>query len=322
MRVVFLGTPEFSVPTLKKLIAEAEVVAVYSQPDKPVGRGLKMQASPVKQLAIQHNIPVFTPEKVSIPEEIERIQALKPDFLVVVAYGQILKLPVIQAAKYGTINIHSSLLPRWRGAAPIQWAILGGDKETGITTMMIVPKLDAGDILLQEKIAIGSADTATVVHDRLSELGAKLIMPTLQGLIDKTITPQVQNESEVTYAHKLTKEMELLDWSKPATEMDLRVRALNPWPGTRVETLAGEKIKIKRGRLMEHLPGKTKAGDLFETGGELMIACEQGLYQVYELQEEGKKSVTGSDFINGLKGRGLSLPISLKKNTQATGGSL
>lgn len=320
MRVIFLGTPEFAVPTLKKLIAEAEVLAVYSQPDKPVGRGLKMQASPVKQLALQHSIPVFTPEKVSIPEEIERILSFQADFLVVVAYGQILKLPVIQAAKYGTINVHSSLLPRWRGAAPIQWAILGGDQQTGITTMMIVPKLDAGDILLQEQIPIGPEDTATLVHDRLSELGAKMIIPTLKGLMEKTIQPRTQNEAEVTYAHKLTKEMEVLDWSNSAEELDLRVRALNPWPGTRVETLAGEKIKIKRGRVLQ-IPGKTRAGDLFSSGGELIIACGQGLYQVFELQEEGKKSVSGTDFINGLKGRGLTLPIGLKKNTTIPGGT-
>ena len=319
MKIVFLGTPEFAVPVLKKLLSEAEVLAVYSQPDKPVGRGLKMQASPVKQLALAHGIPVYTPEKVSVPEEIERIQALKPDFLVVVAFGQILKLPIIQAAKYGTINIHSSLLPRWRGAAPIQWAILGGDQETGITTMMIVPKLDAGDILLQEKIVITRDDTATTVHDRLSLLGAEMIVPTLQGLMNQEITPRVQDETQVTYAHKLTKEMEVLNWSSSAREFDLKVRALNPWPGTRIETKAGEKIKIKRGRIIEHFPGKITPGELFASGGELMLSCRDGLYQVFELQEEGKKSVQGADFINGLKGRGLSLPIELKKNEVNSG---
>lgn len=311
MKIVFLGTPEFSVPTLKKLIAEAEVLAVYTQPDKPVGRGLKMQASPVKQLALQHGVPVFTPAKISVTEEIERIRAYQPDFLVVVAYGQILKLPVIEAAKFGTINIHSSLLPRWRGAAPIQWAILGGDQETGITTMMIAPKLDAGDMLLQEKISISVTDTATTVHDRLSELGATMILPTLRGLMDKSITPKKQDEGQVTYAHKLTKDMEVLDWSLSASALDVRVRALNPWPGTRVETASGEKIKIKRGRVIE-IPGKVKAGQLFSSGGELMLSCGSGFYQIFEIQEEGKKAVSGQDFINGMKGRGLPMPIDLK----------
>ena len=187
MRVVFLGTPEFAVAPLKRLIAEAEVVAVYSQPDKPVGRGLKMQASPVKQVALENNIPVFTPEKISIPEEVERLKGFNPDFIVVVAYGQILKMSVIEVPKFGIVNIHSSLLPRWRGAAPIHCAVLSGDAETGVTTMMIVPKLDAGDMLMQEKISIGPEDTSETVHDKLSVLGAKLIIPTLQGLCAGTL---------------------------------------------------------------------------------------------------------------------------------------
>lgn len=308
-----MGTPDFAVPTLKTLIKNTEVVAVYSQPDKPVGRGLKMQPSPVKALALAHSIPVFTPEKISVPEEIERLKSFKPDFCVVVAYGQILKLPVIEAPLYGTINVHSSLLPRWRGAAPIQWAILGGDSETGVTTMMIAPKLDAGDMLLQEKTKISNDDTAESVHDRLSEMGARLILPTLEGLKNGTLKRQVQDETLVTYAHKLTKEMEVLDWSKSANEVDLRVRALNPWPGTKIETVDGLKIKIKKGRPIHDVPGKHTAGELQTFGGGLMIACGTGVYQIYELQEEGKKAISGPDFLNGLKGRGISLPFKLKE---------
>ena len=231
LRVVFMGTPEFSVPTLETLIRETDVVAVYTQPDRPVGRGLKLQPSPVKALAMAHGIPVFTPERVSVPEEIERIRALAPDFSVVVAYGQILKPEVIGVPKYGTINIHSSLLPRWRGAAPIQWAILSGDRETGITTMMIVPKLDAGDILLQESTPIADDDTAETVHDRLSAMGARLILPTLEGVRSGSVTPRIQDETRVTYAKKLVKEMEQLDWSLSVRELDLQVRGLFPWPG-------------------------------------------------------------------------------------------
>jgi methionyl-tRNA formyltransferase len=290
------------------------VLAVYSQPDKPVGRGLKLQPSPVKQLAVESGIPVFTPEKVSIPDEIDRIRGLNPDFIVVVAYGQILKLPVIEAPKYGTINIHSSLLPRWRGAAPIQWSILGGDSETGITTMKIVPKLDAGDMLMQERIPITSDDTAETIHDRLSELGATLILPTLTGLMAGTLMGTPQDESKVTYAHKLQKEMEALDWKKSAREIDLSVRALNPWPGTRIETTTGLKIKIKKGRLVSFTPGRPgPAGTLHTFGSELFLQCAQGNYQILELQEEGKRSVAGHDFLNGLQGRGIELPMSLKE---------
>ena len=314
MKVVFMGTPEFAVPALKTLIKKTKVLAVYTQPDKPVGRGLKLQPSPVKQAAMDAGIEVFTPPKVSVPEEIERIMALAPDFIVVVAYGQILKLPVIEAPKFGTINIHSSLLPRWRGAAPIQWSILSGDAETGITTMKIVPKLDAGDILLQEKITIGPEDTAESVHDRLSELGAKLIVPTLQGLMSGALQGIPQDESQVTYAHKLTKEMELLDWKKSAREMDHSVRALNPWPGTRIETESGLKIKIRKGRPVAFTPGRpAQAGSLLSFGGELFVQCGQGNYQILELQEEGKRAVGGQDFLNGLQGRGITLPLRLKE---------
>jgi methionyl-tRNA formyltransferase len=312
LRVVFMGTPEFSVPTLKTLIAEAEVLAVYTQPDKPVGRGLQMQPSPVKRTALEHGIPVFTPEKVSIPEEVERLQAYQADFFVVVAYGQILKLPVIQAPKYGTINIHSSLLPRWRGAAPIHQAILAGDSETGITTMMIAPKLDAGDIVLQEKTSISDEDTTQTVHDRLAEIGAKMILPTLRGLKDGSLKPVIQDESKVTYAHKLTKEMENLDWTKSARVIDLCVRALNPWPGTRIETSSGIKLKIKKGK-PDRYESSEGEGTLFNHMGGLYLRCGQGSYQILELQEEGKKAISASDFLNGLKNRSLSLPLELKR---------
>jgi methionyl-tRNA formyltransferase len=315
MKVVFMGTPEFAVPTLKKLIETVQVVAVYTQPDKPVGRGLKMQASPVKQLAVEHGIPVFTPEKISVPEEIERLKSFDADFSVVVAYGQILKLAVIEAPKYGTINIHSSLLPRWRGAAPIQWSILAGDQETGVSTMMIAPKLDAGDVLLQSKTPISADDTAETVHDRLSLMGAEMILPTLNGLKDGTLSRQIQDETKVVYAHKLTKEMENLDWSQSAREMDLRVRALNPWPGTRIETESGMKLKIKRGKPVSYTPGRgAKPGELMTFGGELLVQCGTGAYQIHEIQEEGKRPIAAQDFLNGLQGRGIQLPIRLKGN--------
>jgi methionyl-tRNA formyltransferase len=265
----------------------------------------------VKALAASHGIPVFTPERVSVPEEVERIRALAPDFSVVVAYGQILKPEVIGIPKYGTVNIHSSLLPRWRGAAPIQWAILSGDCETGITTMMIAPKLDAGDILLQESTPISEEDTAETVHDRLSAMGARLILPTLDGLRAGSLVPRVQDESRVTYAKKLVKEMEQLDWTGSVRQLDLQVRGLYPWPGSRIESSDGIRIKIKKGRPASVAVGGA-VGTLQEHFGRLVLKCGEGAYDILELQEEGKKSVSAGEYLNGLKGRGITLPIILK----------
>lgn len=311
LKIVFMGTPEFSVPTLKKLITETEVLAVYTQPDKPVGRGLQMQASPVKKVAQESGIPVFTPDKVSLPEEVEKLKTYGADFFVIVAYGQILKQAVIDLPKYGCINIHSSLLPRWRGAAPIHRALLAGDSETGVTTMRIVPKLDAGDILMQSKTPISDSDTASSLHDRLSEMGAGLIMPTLNGIVDGSIKPVVQDESKVTYAHKLTKEMEMIDSKNTAREIDLQVRALNPWPGTRIETSSGMKLKVKKGKLGSIKGGKN-TGQLFAQEPSLYLQCSDGVYEITEIQEEGKKAVASSDFLNGLKNRNITFPMELK----------
>ena len=328
MKIVFMGTPDFAVPTLKKLIETTQVLAVYTQPDKPVGRGLQLQASPVKKVAEAHSIPVFTPEKVSLPEEVEKLKAFDADFFVIVAYGQILKLPVIETPKFGCINIHSSLLPRWRGAAPIHWALLGGDNETGITTMLIVPKLDAGDILMQTKTPISKEDTSGSLHDRLSQMGADLILPTLEGLKNKTLLPKAQDENKVTYAHKLTKEMSFLDWSQSASEVDLKVRALNPWPGIKIECL-GEgalQLKIKKGVLSDaQLKTKHQAGTLFQDGlnsQQLFLQCGEGVYELLEIQEEGKKAMKVADFLNGLKGRAISLPLNLKQTSLIEKGKL
>ncbi len=310
MRIVFMGTPDFSVSALKNLIQNETVVAVYTQPDKPVGRGLQVQPSPVKKVALEHSIPVFTPEKISTDEEVERLKSFQADFFVVVAYGQILKPAVIAVPNLGCINIHSSLLPRWRGAAPIHWALLSGDAETGVTTMMIAPKLDAGDMLLQEKIKIQAEDTSSTLLIKLADLGGNLILTTLRGIVSGTVKRVQQDESKVTYAKKLTKEMEELDWSGSATSVDLQVRALNPWPGTRIESTIGMKIKIKSGKPSLELR-TAKAGQLISHPNGLFLTCAQGCYWISELQEEGKKPVSSADFLNGLKGRGVTLPLDL-----------
>jgi methionyl-tRNA formyltransferase len=306
IRVVFMGTPEFSVPALNAVHQGFSVVGVYTQPDKPVGRGLDLKASPVKRRALEMNLPVFQPEKLTLPGEFEKLQALKPDAIVVVAYGQILKRNVLELPRLGCINIHSSLLPKWRGAAPIQWSILNGDTETGITTMHLVEKLDAGDILMQKKTPISYDDTAGTVHDRLAQIGAELIIPTLEGLDSGKLIGTKQDESQVTYAAKLTKEME---WLKPgqdtAVELDRKIRALNPWPGTSVQV--GQRLKIKKARLRSDIQGP--AAQIYERSGMVLLGTPKGSLELLSLQWDGKREVDPGGFLNGLQGRGTALPL-------------
>lgn len=314
LRVVFMGTPEFAVCALEAVHQAYSVVGVYTQPDKPVGRGLDVKCSPVKMKALQFGLPIFQPSKLSLPEEFSALEALKPDVIVVVAYGQILKKNVLDLPRLGCVNIHSSLLPRWRGAAPIQWAILGGDSETGISTMHLVEKLDAGDILLQAKTPISSDDTAETIHDRLAQLGSSLIVPTLEGLDRGTLRGIPQDISQVTYASKLSKEMEWLSPLESASTLDLRVRALNPWPGTSVwvssrqDALAqGQRLKIKSAQ--PRLDIQAQPGKIFEKAGMLLLGTSQGALQLKRVQWEGKKEVDAAGFLNGLQGRGESLPL-------------
>ena len=312
LRLVFMGTPEFSVPALEAIHrehSEFEIVAVYTQADKPVGRGLGMRPTPVKAKALELGIPVFQPDRLSAPGEFDRLQALCPDAIVVVAYGQILRQNVLDLPRLGCINIHSSLLPRWRGAAPIQWAILGGDDESGVTTMKLVQKLDAGDILLQARTKISLEDSAGSLHDRLARMGADLIGPTLKGLADGSLKGRTQDESRVTLAPKLSKEMERLDGAETAQQLDRRVRALNPWPGTSI-MVDGQRLKIKKARPMMQVSGKP--GLLFERVGMLLLGTAEGSLELLTLQWEGKKEVDAAGFLNGLKGRGQVLPVETK----------
>jgi methionyl-tRNA formyltransferase len=253
---------------------------------------------------------VHQPEKLTLPGEFEKLAALKPDVIVVVAYGQILKRNVLDLPRHGCINIHSSLLPRWRGAAPIQWAILGGDSESGVSTMHLLEKLDAGDVLLQARTPISADDTAGTLHDRIRDLGAQLILPTLAGLADGSLKGKPQDESRVTYASKLTKEMEALDPAESAAVLDRRVRALNPWPGTSLWVEAGaapQRLKVKRARPRADISGPQ--GKLFEKNGMLLFGCAAGALELLSLQWDGKKEVDAAGFLNGLKGRGQALPL-------------
>jgi methionyl-tRNA formyltransferase len=255
---------------------------------------------------------VFQPEKLSQPGEFDRLKELRPDVIVVVAYGQILKSNVLGLPPLGCVNIHSSLLPRWRGAAPIQWAILGGDQETGVTTMRLVEALDAGDILLQAKTPILSEDTLGVLHDRLAKMGADLIVLTLQGLEAGTLKGIPQNEQQVTYASKLNKEMESLKFSVSAEIVDRQIRALNPWPGTSVWTLEGERLKIKKAKPRRDIQGPE--GKIFERAGMVMLGVREGALELLQLQWDGKKEISPGEFLNGLRGRGKALPLELQCN--------
>ncbi len=297
LRTLFMGTPDFAVPSLIALTQCSHVVGVCTQPDRPSGRGLKLHPSAVKKKALELGLPLF-----------EKLDKLNLDVIVVVAYGEILKKNILELPPLGCINVHASLLPRWRGAAPIAWALLSGDRETGVTTQRIVQKLDAGDILLQSKTAILPQDNVQTLHHRLSTMGATLLVETLQKLKAGSLAPQSQLESLVTYAPKLTKKMEGLDLSQTAESLERRVRALNPWPGTSIE-VRGIKLKILDVSLKKDLLGFE--GYLYEKAGMLLLGAKEGSLELKKIQWEGKKETGTEAFLNGLKGRGESLPIEI-----------
>jgi len=298
MRVVFMGTPDFSVPVLEALIAAGhEIAAVYSQPPRPAGRGKKDRPGPVQARAEALGLAVRHPKTLRSAEAQAEFAALGADVAVVVAYGLILPQAVLQAPARGCLNIHASLLPRWRGAAPIQRAILAGDAETGICIMQMDAGLDTGAVLLREAVAIGAEDTAADLHDRLSVLGARLICDAL-GRLDR-LEPQPQPAEGVTYAAKIDKAEAQIDWSRPAVEVDRQIRGLSPFPGAWCE-VAGERIKLLRSRLTD---GQGEAGTVL---GGFTIACGSGAVEVTLAQREGKKPMPTTEML-----RGLSLPVRL-----------
>ena len=320
LRIVFMGTPTFSVPAMEKIHAAHDILAVYTQPDRPVGRGLEVKCSPVKERALAYGIEVRQPEKLTLPGEYEKIAELRPDIIVVVAYGQILRQNVLDLPRVACINIHSSLLPRWRGAAPIHHAVLAGDAVTGVTTMKMVRELDAGDIYEQVETKIGARETATELHDRLALLGGDLILSTISGLVSGQLQGIPQDTSKVTVASKLTKEMEVLDPALSAVELDRRVRALNPWPGTSLlleieknGVVATERLKVRQ--TVPHPTLSPPMGELQERAGMLVLGTAQGALEIQRLQPEGKKELDAASFLNGLKGRGVSLPIRVRSTS-------
>lgn len=293
-RIIFAGTPEFSVAPLQALLdSDHQVIAVYTQPDRPAGRGRKLTASPVKQLAQTHQIPVFQPESLKTPEAQAELATLEADIMVVVAYGLILPQAVLDTPKHGCLNIHASLLPRWRGAAPIQRAIEAGDSETGITIMQMDVGLDTGAMLLKTHCPIQPEDTAQTLHDKLAIQGAEAIIDALEQL-DKCV-PEPQNDNQACYASKLTKAEAKIDWHGNAIDIQRRIQAFNPWPMAFCE-FDGQPLRILAAQALAG-PAHQNAGEviLLEKAG-LDIACGQGLLRITQLQPAGKKPMSAYDF--------------------------
>ena len=296
MRVVFMGTPDFAVPSLQKLLdAGFEVCAVYTQPDKPKGRGHKLQAPPVKELALRHEIPVFQPASLRKEEVQQELQSFQPDVIVVVAYGKILPKAVLDLPRLGCINVHGSLLPKYRGAAPIQWTVINGDGTGGVTTMFMGEGLDTGDMLLKAEIPVGAEETAGQLFDRLKDLGADLLLETLEKLERGKLTPVPQNEEDATHAPMLSKELSVIDWSTPARELHDLIRGLNPWPSA-YSYLDGKKLKIHASRVAE---GSGEAGKAFSKDGNLLVYCGKDALELTEIQTENGKRMDGKSYLLG-----------------------
>jgi methionyl-tRNA formyltransferase len=297
MRLVFLGTPAFAVPTLERMVAAGhEVVEAVTQPDRPRGRGRQLAAPPVKEAATRLGIPVYQPERVRRPEAVEHLRALSPDAMVVVGYGQIIPQSVIDLAPLGIINVHASLLPKYRGAGPIQWAIANGETRTGVTTMRIDAGLDTGEMLLKAETEIGPEENAVELGLRLAEMGAGLLVRTLAGLADGSIVPEKQDSSQATYAPLLKKEDGAIDWSRPAAEIHNRVRGLQPWPGAST-TFRGQTLQVWRSRVAD--AGAPGVPGAVRSVRPLVVQCGSGALELVEVQMEGRKRVPTGDFANG-----------------------
>ena len=296
-RIVFLGTPQFAVPSLEALLDAGHcVVEVVSQPDRPRGRKQEVGQSAVKQCAVSGGVPIFQPERARRPEAVEHLRALRPELMVVVGYGQILPQSIIDIAPLGIINVHASLLPKLRGAAPVQWAIVRGERVTGVTTMQINAGLDTGDMLLRAETEIGNDENAVMLAERLSHLGAALLTETIDRL--EQITPQKQDDSQATLAPILTKEDGRIDWSRSAAEIHNQVRGLQPWPGA-YTNLRGQMLYLLKTR--PTIGDDTPAGTLM-TGKSVRVSCgARSLLEVLELQLEGRKKVSAEAFMNGLR---------------------
>lgn len=299
MKVVFMGTPDFAVNTLQAIMdAGHEVTGVVTQPDKPKGRGKAMQCPPVKELALEHGIEVFQPVRVKEESAIEKIRAMEPDVIVVVAFGQILNKPILDMPQYGCVNVHASLLPKYRGSAPIQWAVINGEKESGVTTQLMNEGVDTGDILMMDKLTLDEKETGGSLFDRLADMGADLLIKTLEAMENGTITRTPQNEAEATHAKMLDKKMGVIDFSKSAEEIERLVRGLNPWPSA-FTGFGGKTLKVWDAKV---IPGDREGafGEVVEvTKDQLLVKTGSGLLALEEVQVEGKKRMPVDVFLRG-----------------------
>jgi methionyl-tRNA formyltransferase len=301
MRIVFMGTPEVAALSLERLFGAPEpVVGVVTQPDRPAGRGRKTILSPVRRVADSHGVPTLAPEKIRDPSFFDVLSKWTPDLIVVVAFGRILPRQILELAPHGCLNVHYSLLPKYRGAAPVPWAIVGGEEKSGVTTMRLVEKMDAGPIFLQREIPVAPNDTTASLQAKLAPAGAELLVETIAGLKAGNLTPQAQDESKVTYAPVLKKEDGLIDWNLPAASIERRVRGFNPWPSA-YTYLAGHLLKIHRARAIE-MAEKAAPGEVLKADKEgLWIATGDGALSFEEVQLENRKKMTAREFLNGTR---------------------
>lgn len=298
MRIVFMGTPESAVPSLQRLLSDGhEVLAVWTQPDRPAGRGDKMHAPPVKTFALEHGLTIVQPQKIRTPESKSLFASYHADLAVVVAYGRILPTEYLSAPSRGCLNVHFSLLPRYRGAAPVNWAIVNGERKTGVTTMFVAEELDSGPILLQREISIGLTETAPEIMHRLAETGADLLGETLKRL--EEIKPAPQDESKVTFAPLLTKATGVVDWTSNAVEIERRVRGFQPWPNAYTHW-SSQRLILWKASPQERAESATPGQVIVAHGDDLVVSCgEKTALQLHELQLEGKRRMLARDFLNG-----------------------
>ena len=303
MNIVFMGTPDFAVPCLKALIdSDNKVTGVFTQPDKPKGRGYKLTPPPVKVLAEENNIPVFQPTSLKKGEDAENalktLKELSPDLIVVVAYGKILPKEVLDVPKLYCMNVHASLLPKYRGAGPIQWSVLNGEKETGVTTMLMAEGLDTGDMLMKKSTEIGENETASELHDRLSVIGAELLTETIDAIKNNAVTPIKQNDDESSYSPMLTKDMCPIDFSKKASEIHNQIRGLSDWPCA-TATMDGKRIKIYKSHIVENVKGAS--GEIVDADKFIVCCGDNNGIAIDEIQAEGGKRMKTADYLRGNK---------------------
>lgn len=301
MRIIFMGTPDFAVPCLKKLVeSHHQVVGVFTQPDKPKGRGYELSPPPVKVCALENNIEVFQPKSMRDGEALKIINSLNADLIIVVAFGKILPAEILNSVKYGCVNIHASILPRLRGAAPIQWSIINGDSETGVTAQQMDIGVDTGDILMIKKIPIEIDMNAGELFDKLSLCGAEVLIETIMLIENNQLKPIKQNEAEATYASMLSKELCPIDFSKSAIEIHNLIRGLSPWPVATTK-VNGKLLKIHKSKILNETTMK-KNGEVVDNNNRLVVACGDGIcIEILELQAEGKKRTDAASYLRGNK---------------------